>query len=66
MSRTVDSTLALSQLTPYQFVVAGESPYVRTLVVEHVFKNTQISLKGYLFDRRKVGRLQEEWFPMMT
>jgi len=31
------STLALSPLTPYQFVVAGESPYVRILPCYHEY-----------------------------
>lgn len=53
------STLALSPLTPYQFIVAGESPYVST---HYWFIASLNSTQGYLFDRRHAGRFfKEEW-----
>lgn len=57
------STLSLSPLTPYHFVVAGESPYVRVFSVCGALEPHRPQIRqGYLFDRRQVGRvLQEEW-----
>ena len=54
------STLALSPLTPYHFVVAGESPYVCSLI--SLRSHLGHLLQGFLFDRRQTGRyLKEEW-----
>lgn len=57
------STMSLSPLTPYQFVVAGESPYVRdSFSIARHEAHKRPDIQGYLFDRRQAGRiLQEEW-----
>lgn len=56
------STIALSPLTPYQFVVAGESPFVSVVAVPQPDEPDVHVLEAHLFDRRHVGRLlQEEW-----
>ena len=58
------STIALSPLTSYQFVVAGESPYVSrtSLLPKGPMLTTMMHMQGYLFDRRQAGRyLQQEW-----
>lgn len=59
------SALALSPLAPYQFVVAGESPYVCTAISINACNGTKHLrrfVQGYLFDRRQTSRiLQEEW-----
>ena len=56
------STIALSPLTPYQFVVGGESPFVSVVAVPQTDEPDVHVLEAHLFDRRQVGRhLQEEW-----
>lgn len=49
-------TLSLSPLTPYQFVVAGDGPYVGQILYDiHVSNIPQ----GYLYDRRHSSLAQE-------
>ncbi|KAG8218871.1 WD40 repeat-like protein [Butyriboletus roseoflavus] len=56
------STIALSPLTPYQFVVGGESPFVSVVAASQTNEPDVHVLEAHLFDRRHVGRhLQEEW-----
>jgi hypothetical protein len=56
------STIALSPLTPYQFVVGGESPFVSVVTVPQNNVPDVHVLEAHLFDRRQIGRhLQEEW-----
>lgn len=56
------STIALSPLTPYQFVVGGESSFVSVVAVLQSIEFDALVLEAHLFDRRHVGRhLQEEW-----
>jgi hypothetical protein len=57
-------SISLSPLTPYQFVVGGESPYVCIYVhFQRIASNSSLHvLKGYLFDRRHIGRyIEQEW-----
>jgi hypothetical protein len=59
-------SLSLSPVTPYQFVVGGESPYVCLFYfvqrADSINADHEHYFQGYLFDRRHVGRyLQEEW-----
>lgn len=53
------SSLALSPLTPYQFVVAGEAPHVSRAPFCSFFfvqrlTNGWLGCQGYLFDRRQL------------
>jgi len=56
------SAIALSPLTPYQFVVGGESPFVSIVIALQNDEPDIHVLEAHLFDRRHIGRhLQEEW-----
>jgi len=52
----------MSHLTPYNFVVAGESPYVSRMHHNPLIAIINCPFQAYLFDRRHSGRrIQEEW-----
>lgn len=60
------STISMSSLTSYHFVVAGESPYVCLTYIVCSLPNFIIE-KAFLFDRRQVGRrIEEEWGVNLT
>ena len=58
------SNISLSKMTPYQFVVCGESPYVRFIcILSQTFASTVFLIsQGYLFDRRHLKQgLDSQW-----